>query len=187
MSVMRALSLLLVLGVSASVAAQPAGSAAPAPAAPAPAAPAPAPPAAPAPAPTGASAPAGAPAPAADPAPAPTSAPPLEDAIKLRQTCVAAMNANEGFARSIIQKAIDTDRVSVQAMCADIDTVKTHQEAVADVEKNERHVIGAYAAMWVIAALFLLYLLRRQQRLRAEIEQLRRDLDAAAKETKDGK
>ena len=163
MSVMRALSLLLVLGVSASVAqAQPAGSAAPAPAAPAPA-------------------------PPAAPAPAPASAPPLEDAIKLRQACVAAMNANEGFARSIIQKAIDTDRVSVQAMCADIDTVKTHQEAVADVEKNERHVIGAYAAMWVIAALFLLYLLRRQQRLRAEIEQLRRDLDAAAKDGKDGK
>ena len=97
------------------------------------------------------------------------------------------MNANEGFARSIIQKAIDTDRVSVNAMCADVDTVQTHQDAVAHVEKNERHVIGAYAAMWVISALFLLYLLRRQQRLKAEIEQLRRDLDAAAKDAKDGK
>jgi hypothetical protein len=125
---------------------------------------------------------------AADPAAPPVgSTAPAEEAAKLRMTCVAAMNADESFARSIIQKAIDTDRVSVKSMCADVDTVKTHQDAVAHVEKNQRHVIGAYAAMWVIAALFLLYLLRRQQRLKAEIGQLRHDLDAAAKDGKDGK
>jgi hypothetical protein len=125
----------------------------------------------------------------AEPAPAAAApeAPAAGDPVEARKMCVEAMNKNEGFARSVIQKAIDTDRVSVKAICADIDTVKTHQEAVADVEKNERHVIGAYAAMWVIAALFLLYLLRRQQGLRAEIEQLRRDLDAAAKDGKDVK
>jgi hypothetical protein len=133
-----------------------------------------------------------APAPAADaPAPAGDAPAPAADAsmqgdpATLRKTCVAAMNTNEGFARSIIQKAIDTDRVSVKAICADIDTVKTHEEAVAQVEENQRHVIAAYAAMWVIAALFLLYLLRHQQRLRLEIAQLRRDLDAAAKDGKD--
>lgn len=119
-------------------------------------------------------------APAAD-APAPADG----DPATLRKTCVAAMNTNEGFARSIIQTAIDTDRVSVKAICADVDTAKTHQEAVAQVEENQRHVIAAYAAMWVIAALFLLYLLRNQQRLKAEIAQLRRDLDAAAKDGKD--
>jgi hypothetical protein len=108
------------------------------------------------------------------------------DPATLRKTCVAAMNTNEGFARSIIQTAIDTDRVSVKAICTDVDTAKTHQEAVAQVEENQRHVIAAYAAMWVIAALFLLYLLRNQQRLKAEIAQLRRDLDAAAKDGKDG-
>jgi CcmD family protein len=157
-SVMRALSSLLVLGVSLGLAVGVAQAQPP-------------PPPPPAPAPADAPAMAGAPAAAGDPA-------------ELRKLCVAAMNANETFARSIIQKAIDTDRVSVQAMCADVDTVKTHQEAVAYVEKNERHVIAAYAAMWVIAALFLLYLLRRQQRLKAEIDQLRRDLDAAAKDGK---
>jgi CcmD family protein len=41
-------------------------------------------------------------------------------------------------------------------------------------------VILAYAAMWVIAAGFVLFLWRRQQALRSEIERLRRDLDAAA-------
>ncbi len=125
--------------------------------------------------------------PAGDPAAPPAPAPPAGDPAELRKTCVAAMNTNESFARSIIQTAIDTDRVSVKAICADVDTAKTHQEAVAQVEENQRHVFAAYAAMWVIAALFLLYLLRRQQGLRAEIAQLRRDLDAAAKDGKDGK
>jgi CcmD family protein len=97
---------------------------------------------------------------------------------------VDAMNASETFARSVIDTAIKTQRATVQFVCADIDTLKTHQEAVADVEKNKRHVIGAYAAMWVIAALFLLYLLRRQQGLKAEIEQLRRELEATAKDGK---
>ena len=94
------------------------------------------------------------------------------------------MNKNESFARSIIRTAVETDRVTVNAICADADTLKTHQVAVADVEKNQRHVIAAYAAMWVIAALFLLYMFRRQQRLKGEIEQLRRDLDAAGKDGK---
>lgn len=127
--------------------------------------------------------------PAGSAAPAPGPAAPAADGdpSELRKTCVAAMNTNEGFARSIIQTAIDTDRVSVKAICADVDTAKTHQEAVAQVEENQRHVIAAYAAMWVIAALFLLYLLRHQQRLKLEIAQLRRDLDAAAKDGKDGK
>jgi CcmD family protein len=190
-TVMRALSSLLALGLCFGVAeAQPAGSAtAPAPAAPAPApAPAGAAPAAPAPA---GGAPA-TPAPAADPAapaqppasaPAPAGAA-APDPGQLRKTCVEAMNANESFARSIINTAIETQRATVAFVCADIDTVKTHQQAVAHVEKNERHVIGAYAALWVIAAVFLFYLLRRQQRLKAEIEQLRRELDAAAKDGK---
>jgi hypothetical protein len=166
---MRGLSLLLLLGVFLGVAeAQPAGSAAPA-----------------APSAAGSADPAP---PAADPAPPATgSAAPAGDPSELRKICAAAMNTNEGFARSIIKNALETDRVTVKAMCESVDTIKTHQDAVAHVEKNERHVIGAYAAMWVIAALFLLYLHRRQQRLKAEIAQLRHDLDAAAKDGKDSK
>jgi CcmD family protein len=40
-------------------------------------------------------------------------------------------------------------------------------------------VIYAYAAMWIIAAGFVVFLWRRQRGLEAEIEHLRRDLDAA--------
>ena len=199
---MRRPSLLLVLLVGGAflgaAQAQPAGSPAPAPTTPAPAPAAPAP-TTPAPA-AGATTPAPAPTTPAPTTPAPTtSAPapaagtatpapaPAGDPGGLRKTCVDAMNANESFARSIIQTAIETDRVSVKAICADVDTAKTHQEAVAYVEKNQRHVILAYAAMWIIAALFLFYLLQRQQRLKAEIAQLRHDLDAAAKDGKDAK
>jgi CcmD family protein len=111
------------------------------------------------------------------------------DAAGLRKTCVDAMNAtgNEAFARSIIQTAINKDLVFVQALCESHDTIKAHKDAAAHVEKNERHVFAAYAAMWVLSALFLLYLFRRQGRLKAEIAQLRRELDAAAGESKAGK
>jgi hypothetical protein len=192
--VMRALSLMLVLGVSAgSAVAQPpaagsaaqplaAGSAAPAAGSAAPAvgsaAPAPGTPD-PAAAPTSTSAPAPAPS-------APTGSEP-SDGGALRKTCVDAMNANESFARSIVQTALQKEAVFIKAMCEGVDTIKAHQEAASDIEKNKRHVIGAYAAMWVIAGLFLLYLLQRQQRLKAEIAQLRRDLDAAAKDGKGDK
>ena len=50
--------------------------------------------------------------------------------------------------------------------------------------KNEAHVIYAYAAMWLLAAAFLLFVWRRQQGLRTEIAQLRADLAAAAKDSK---
>jgi CcmD family protein len=124
---------------------------------------------------------------AAQPAPAPAPAPPAPAAAaaepdpgEMRKMCSKAMNADESFARAIIRTAIATQREAVNVVCADADIQKTHQEAVADVEENQRHVFAAYAAMWVLAAVFLYYLLRRQQRLKAELAQLRRDLEAAA-------
>jgi hypothetical protein len=127
---------------------------------------------------------AGSAAPAAPSAPAVSSA----EARELRKTCVDAMNADPTFASEIVQTAVMKGTGSpTNTFCADVDTIETHRNAVMHVQKNERHVIAAYAAMWVISALFLLYLLRRQQRLRAEIDQLRRELDAAAKDGKDGK
>ena len=43
-------------------------------------------------------------------------------------------------------------------------------------------MILAYAAMWVVSALFVLFLWRRQQLLKVEITRLQKDLAAAAKE-----
>ena len=108
--------------------------------------------------------------PAAKPAP-----PPVKDAAALRQICSEAMNADPQFAKDI---ALTVDKQIDQK------TIDAHTDANYHVQKNERHVIYAYAAMWVVAALFVVFLWRRQQGLQTEIALLRKDLESAAKEPK---
>jgi hypothetical protein len=57
-----------------------------------------------------------------------------------------------------------------------------HDQAASEVAVNKRHVILAYGAMWVIAAAFVIVLWRRQQALKAQIADLKKDLDAAVKD-----
>jgi CcmD family protein len=118
---------------------------------------------------------------AADPTsgPEPTPAPALDPAaaLQLRKTCADAMNANPTFADDIV-RAADKDAAE-RRLAAD---TKQHDEAARHIATNERSVIVAYAAMWIVAAGFVIFLSKRQQALRGEIAQLRRDLDAAAKE-----
>ncbi|HEX8114055.1 MAG TPA: hypothetical protein VF516_40260 [Kofleriaceae bacterium] len=104
---------------------------------------------------------------------APPAAP--ADATGARAQCTAAMNADPKFAADIV-KIVDENA----AIKRDQDTLNAHNDAYAHVQKNERHVIYAYAVMWIIAAAFVIFLWRRQQALQAEIAQLHRDLDAAA-------
>jgi hypothetical protein len=117
---------------------------------------------------------AAAPSPSAPPA-APAAAPPGD----ARTLCAAAMNADPKFAAEIAKTA--DERAALQR---DADTLAAHTDAYAHIQKNERHVIYAYAAMWIIAALFVIFLWRRQQALKAEIAGLRRDLEAAAEDHK---
>jgi len=112
---------------------------------------------------------------AAAPAPPPPAAAPAPS--DARKACAEAMNADPKFAAEIVKVADEK-----AAKQRDDDTVKAHQDAVAHVEKNERHVIYAYASMWIIAAAFVIFLWRRQLALKGEIANLRRDLDAAAHE-----
>lgn len=101
---------------------------------------------------------------------------------ELRKTCVDAMNADPTFATAIVTLADEkAARVRLEADLAQ------HEKAATAVAKNERHVILAYASMWVVAAGFLIFMWRRQQGLRMEILRLQRDLDAAIKDGKDGK
>jgi hypothetical protein len=116
--------------------------------------------------------------PAEIPAQPPTQAPaqpPQADAAEARKQCTAAMNADPEFARSIVATA---DKGIDQR------TIDAHNMAAAQIAENERHVIYAYAAMWILAALFVGFLWYRQQMLKAELAALRRELDAAAKEPK---
>ena len=89
---------------------------------------------------------------------------------ELRQICVEAMNKNETFAQDIVR-------------VVNAKTAQAHLDAANDIAKNERHVILAYGAMWVVAAGFVIFLWRRQQLLRGEIARLRKDLDAASAES----
>jgi hypothetical protein len=120
------------------------------------------------------------PASGADPgALAPPTAAPAAPASDARAQCTAAMNADPKFAAEIVK--IADEKAALQR---DQDTVAAHNDAYFHIQKNERHVIYAYAAMWIIAAGFVIFLWRRQQALVHEIGQLRRDLEAAADDGK---
>lgn len=114
----------------------------------------------------------------ASPAPTPVPAQPASDA---RKACTDAMNADPQFAAAIVKIADEKAAVANEkaAIQRDADTLAAHEAANAQVQENERHVIYAYAAMWIVAALFVIFLWRRQQALKGEIASLRRDLDAA--------
>jgi hypothetical protein len=92
-----------------------------------------------------------------------------------REACTKAMNDDPKFAQEIVATA---DKGIDQR------TIDAHNAASAQIAENERHVIYAYAAMWVLAALFVGFLWYRQQMLKAELAALRRELDAAAKDSK---
>lgn len=128
---------------------------------------------------------------AAAPAPA-APAPAIPSTADMRQVCAQALNADHTFAMSIIGTLIAQlkarpemfrDSAEAQALLAIVSesTLLQHEQAAQAIAKNERHVIMAYAAMWVLAALFVLFLWSRQRHLKTEIAQLRRDLEAAAK------
>ncbi|MDB4962891.1 MAG: hypothetical protein JWP01_2890 [Myxococcales bacterium] len=125
---------------------------------------------------TGSAAPAAGSAATAPAAVDPVPAAPTSGAIDLRKTCVDAMNSDPTFAASIVETA---DQAAQKKR--DADTLKAHTDADAQIKENSRHVVISYAAMWIIAALFVLFLWRRQQLLKTEIANLRRDLEAAAK------
>ena len=92
------------------------------------------------------------------------------------KSCLAALAGSPEFQKS----TSDTARQDAANQLA-ATVKKQHEDAGNAIAKNEKHVIFAYAAMWLLSAAFVLFLWRRQQGLKTEIAQLRRDLDAAAK------
>lgn len=103
-----------------------------------------------------------------------------------RKACVDAMNADPSFADSIIlltEKKLE-DKVNHEQILKDACTRFDHNEAAEAIRTNERHVLLAYMAMWLVAAGLVLYLWRKQQALKSEIATLRKDLEAALKDDK---
>ena len=100
-------------------------------------------------------------------------APPPENPA--RQCCVEALNKDAEFAKSVV---LTYDKA------ADQRAIDMHERAAEDIAENQRHVLYAYAAMWALAVLFVVFLWRRQQVLKAELVQLKKDLEAATKDAK---
>jgi len=121
-------------------------------------------------------------APAATEAPAPAAAPTPAPAGDARKACTDAMNADPQFAAAIT-KVADAQAAKQR----DDDLLAAHTAADARIKNNEKHVVYAYAALWIIAAAFVIFLWRRQEVLKGEISSLRRDLEAAADDSKAAK
>lgn len=79
--------------------------------------------------------------------------------------------------RSSLSSAADT----VAAKDRDAAYNQMQTDAAHRIAKDDKHVVLAYGALWLLAAGFLLFLWRRQENLKTEIAQLKRDLDAASK------
>jgi hypothetical protein len=58
----------------------------------------------------------------------------------------------------------------------------SHDKAAQEIATDRRHVVLAYGAMWLLSVGFLIFLWRRQQGLRSQIDELKRDLEAAVKD-----
>jgi hypothetical protein len=63
-------------------------------------------------------------------------------------------------------------------------TRQTHDDESRRIALNKRHVVLAYAAIWLLAVGFLIVLWRRQQAMNARIAQLKRELEAAVASNK---
>jgi hypothetical protein len=52
----------------------------------------------------------------------------------------------------------------------------THEQTAKEITTNNRHVVMAYAAIWIIAVGFVVLMWRKQVALRGEIERLSKEL-----------
>lgn len=107
------------------------------------------------------------------PAPAPTPMS-IGEAHTLRKVCTDALNANPSLAKDLID-SLDKEAGKRR----DEQDAQAKEQSAKQIALDERQVILAYAAMWVVAAVFVLYLWMKQRGLKDEIARLRRDLEAA--------
>lgn len=80
--------------------------------------------------------------------------------------------------RGVCEEELAKDK----AWLADLEArlrAKIHRQASTEITTNNRHVAIAYGAMWVLAVGFVVFLWRRQQALKAEIERLAAELKKA--------
>jgi hypothetical protein len=88
---------------------------------------------------------------------------------ELKQSCMAAINSDQQWTDELattIEKRV---------------RFKVHNEEAELIALNKRHVVLAYGVLWLIAVGFLFAQWRRQQALKRQIAHLQSDLEAAIK------
>lgn len=66
----------------------------------------------------------------------------------------------------------------LRAQLKDMLRPEIHTKDANRMLRNKRHVVYAYAALWILTAIFVLFMWLRQRKLSEEIERLRRDVQA---------
>jgi pyruvate/2-oxoglutarate dehydrogenase complex dihydrolipoamide acyltransferase (E2) component len=126
-------------------------------------------------------------APAAAPA-APTAAPavpadaapvPAAPAKLTREQIIEALAQDKALEEDFVRQLKARHALELNAT-----TRQRHDDDARQIALNKRHVVLAYAALWILSVLFLVVLWRRQQTMNARIAQLQKELDAAVASNK---
>jgi predicted secreted protein len=129
----------------------------------------------------GAGAPAGdmpsaAPSMPAEPPPGATEAPRMQPpaaelgaarAAALREQCESALIADAQWRAELKQRL----------------AAEVHQEDARAMLTNKKHVVMAYAALWILVTLFVVFMWMKQRDLKAEIARLEGEIRAATKDS----
>jgi C4-dicarboxylate-specific signal transduction histidine kinase len=122
-----------------------------------------------------------APAAAAVPAPVPVDAAPAPAApAKItREQIIEALAQDKALEEDFVRQLKARHALELNEM-----TRQRHDDDARQIALNKRHVVLAYAALWILSVLFLVVLWRRQQTMNARIAQLQKELEAAVASNK---
>lgn len=120
---------------------------------------------------------------AEQPAPsAPAPAPAARDA--LRQQCEAAIRDDAEWRtelkENLARRLFEAPQTKRDEELRDMVRYEAHKAETQRLARDKQHVIYAYGALWILTALFVLYMYTRQRTLNTEIARLRREIEEAA-------
>jgi hypothetical protein len=112
---------------------------------------------------------------------------PAAAADSLRAQCEAALRENEAWrgelrgqlARSILEAEPESGDAKWRAELKRDLASEVHTEDARAMLTNKRHVVMAYAVLWILVLVFTMFLWVRQRSLRSEIARLEREIDQA--------
>ncbi|HUH02809.1 MAG TPA: hypothetical protein VML75_12510 [Kofleriaceae bacterium] len=105
----------------------------------------------------------------AQPAPAeptPSVAAPEKYDSPMREQCMDELRKDKGWRANLKEEL----------------RLEVHEEEAKLIANNKQHVFMAYAALWILVVIFVVFTWRKQRLLRGEIERLQAEVKAAVKE-----